>query len=511
MPSHAPFLIALPCGFTTSGVATWAARAANALAAAGRHAGIIVHAPLRGHSRLTPSLHPAVRLFDASDLAPFDEASGRIAPHIALYRDAVEALAPGGVCVCSPNLHGDSYGAFAAVALAMPERLRLLGWQHSAIEYDARILARYEPILSRFMAVSEHIGSTLRSRLPTRADSVVAMPYCVDVPAVRPARPPRAGRPLGIIYTGRIEHEQKRVNALPLLSDRLSAMGVDHRLTIVGDGPAAAEIDAACASRPRVRRLAAVPPQHVAPLLDEHDVFVLGSRYEGLSVSMLEAMARACAPVVIAVRSGSGEAIRDGVNGVLCDAADDAPPELVGDALAAGVLRAIGIGVAELGAAAFETALARYGTRRYAERLGAVIDEAAAEPARTWPADRACAFTSNTSADSGSVPADGAERMARALQSLAGRSVLLHGAGRHTIELAAILASSPASIVGVCDDDPARRGRTLWNWPIMPPAHAGRTGASDVVISSWMHEEAIWERRAVYEAQGLRVHRLYAP
>ena len=45
--------------------------------------------------------------------------------------------------------------------------------------------------------------------------------------------------------------------------------------------------------------------------------------------------------------------------------------------------------------------------------------------------------------------------------------------------------------------------------PIVAPHDAGETGATDVVISSWINQNAIWQRRAVYERQGLKVHTLY--
>jgi hypothetical protein len=49
----------------------------------------------------------------------------------------------------------------------------------------------------------------------------------------------------------------------------------------------------------------------------------------------------------------------------------------------------------------------------------------------------------------------------------------------------------------------------MLEWPVVAPRDAGATGATDVVISSWINQGVIWSRRRVYEAQGLTVHRLY--
>ena len=86
---------------------------------------------------------------------------------------------------------------------------------------------------------------------------------------------------------------------------------------------------------------------------------------------------------------------------------------------------------------------------------------------------------------------------------------MLHGAGQHTLELAGVLARSPAEIVALCDDDKQRWGTKFLGWKVIAPADAAQHGATDVVISSYIHAESIWERRGIYESQHLQVHRIY--
>lgn len=59
----------------------------------------------------------------------------------------------------------------------------------------------------------------------------------------------------------------------------------------------------------------------VAALLPQVDIFALPSLAEGISNTLLEAMACGCAPVATAV-GGNPELVSDGVNGLLVDAAD---------------------------------------------------------------------------------------------------------------------------------------------------------------------------------------------
>ena len=86
---------------------------------------------------------------------------------------------------------------------------------------------------------------------------------------------------------------------------------------------------------------------------------------------------------------------------------------------------------------------------------------------------------------------------------------MIHGTGRHTRQLIEVLTRSPATIVAFTDLDRQRHGRTLCDRPIVDPGEAATTGATDVVISSWINQQSIWGRRAEYERQGLAVHRLY--
>ena len=55
--------------------------------------------------------------------------------------------------------------------------------------------------------------------------------------------------------------------------------------------------------------------------LNEQDIYLNFSEYEGTSLTMLEAMASGCVPVVTDV-SGVSDFIEDGVNGLVSDIGD---------------------------------------------------------------------------------------------------------------------------------------------------------------------------------------------
>ena len=513
--SRAAYLVILSKGLIVSGITTWTLRVCAALAASGRTVGIAIHRAPPDHDTLHTPMPRAVRAFDFTHLPDLERCAGDLAPFIPAYAHAARELARAGApVVITPYYLGDCFAAAAALTMIDPVGVRLLAVQQLMIPYESHVLSHYEPAISGYVGVSDAISAQLRAALPHRAGDVRTIPNSAPVPAQPPRpRPPLAGRPLALIYTGRMEHEQKRIGALIEMSRALTARNIDHRLTLVGDGPAQADVDARLqdpALLGRARRRAPVAPDLVERLLDDHDLFVLASRAEGLSLSLVEAMARACVPVITRTPSGAAQVVEPGVSGELVEAPHDATESEVGHAMADGVQRAIAAGLDRLAKGAWETARAKFSIERCAEDVGRAIDEAAASPAHAWPATRPLAFTSAAAASgSGAVPPDGAARLRDRLARLADRRIILHGTGRHTTELAHILAESPSRIVALADDDPARQGRTMWNWPVIAPAEAARTGATDVVISSWMNQDAIWDRRAVYERQGLTVHRLY--
>jgi len=531
MPS--PFLICLPDGLNVSGVTMWAVRLANGLAERGHVAALALHAVPHVQKRLDIPLHRGVRLFDLAHLPRFDDGAD-VAPVIGEYRAIVDALsepsggrAPGPV-VISPNLHGDCFGVAAALARDLP--VRILGWGHADNQYDVRVLSHYERAISAFVGVSDTIAGRLRGALPARAGDIHSIPHGIDAPSAFPRSIPaplHSGipAPLRLIYTGRLEHRQKRILALPALSRELTRLGIDHALTIVGDGPARAELAAAIGGDARVRLIPPVGPDEVQHLLDAHDLFILPSRYEGLSVAMLEAMARGCVPVVTRTDSGASQVIGHGVNGLIADADPDADEPDAAAAIAQAIARitraaagALPAGandlrdLTSLARAAWTTVRSRFSLDTHVAAVASLVERVAASPPRPWPADRSASFSASApGTPSGSVPPEGPELLRSLLRSLAGRRIVVHGTGAHTRQLADIFLTAPADLVAFADDDRANHGTRVLDRPVIAPNQAAATGATDVVISSWMHEEAIWKRRGVYERQGLSVRRIYAP
>ncbi len=501
-----PALLILPQGLTVTGVTTWALRLGDALARAGRPVGLIVHGSAPGHREMPASIPTGVRLFRTDDLPEIGSTRADLTPFIPFYRDAIDRLSPDRPVALIPTRHGDCFGVCAALTRWHPDRVRVIGWQHLDSAYENAVMARYEPVFARLTGVSEHIASLLRSRFPQRAGAIRSVPNAVEAPPAPPRRPPLEGRPLELIYTGRLEHEQKRVLALVRASDRLTERGTRHRLTLVGDGPALDRLHNLARSRPALEIVPGVTPDRVTPLLDRSDIFLLASRQEGMSVSLLEAMARGCAPVITRTHSGSAQVIDSPACGRLIDFDAQTTDDELGEAIA-GAVHAITPRAHEIGRSAWDRVSQHFSFAAQGRLAGELIDEAGTSPARRWPEDLDPAFATGAPG-AGTVPHDAPVRLQRLLDTLPEGRVLIHGAGAHTLALRDTIGACPR-VVALSDDDPERAGQRVLNLRIVEPKDAAMTGATDVIISTWLHEERVWSRREVYERQGLRVHRLY--
>ena len=119
--------------------------------------------------------------------------------------------------------------------------------------------------------------------------------------------------------------EQKRVTDLARIAQALTARGIDFELAVIGDGPERGRLSAQGLDEILARRLwlpGKLANEQVLRLMRESHAFVLPSSFEGLPVSVLEAMAQGLVPVVSDIRSGLPELIRDGENGFIVPLGD---------------------------------------------------------------------------------------------------------------------------------------------------------------------------------------------
>ena len=116
-----------------------------------------------------------------------------------------------------------------------------------------------------------------------------------------------------LLYVGRVARE-KGLGLLPGLRDRLHALGVEHRMIIVGQGPFLPQLREAL---PDAVFTGVLSREAVAEAFASADLLIFPSRIETAKNVLLEAQASAL-PIVIAGDGGSREHMLSGRTGVTC-------------------------------------------------------------------------------------------------------------------------------------------------------------------------------------------------
>jgi glycosyltransferase involved in cell wall biosynthesis len=175
----------------------------------------------------------------------------------------------------------------------------------------------------------ENLEIAVRDGIVRRRDARVVM-HGVDTSLFRPAKGDASRRRLGlppgafVIGTvGRLE-PQKAHDHLVRAFAKIAALRseLDPHLAVVGEGSERGALERLIEShglRPRVHLLGHFEP--VSTVYQAFDVFALSSAWEGLPLSLLEAMASGLAVVATDV-GGVRDAVDDGVNGLLVSPGD---------------------------------------------------------------------------------------------------------------------------------------------------------------------------------------------
>lgn len=234
-----------------------------------------------------------------------------------------------------------------------------------------RRLASYRRQVDGFLTISQEIDAELAG-IGVPADRRFFIPNGVDLTRFRPldaAAKAAKRRELGLpdgplaLFTGRLAAE-KRVDQLVALWPSVRQQFPTAVLLLLGDGPEAAALKAQAGAGV----LFGGQVDDVASYLQTADLFVLPSATEGLSNSLLEAMAAGVACVVTAV-GGAPDVVAHGRSGWLI------PPDSTAD-LETAVRHLLGDEAARaaLGRQARQKMAAEFGLESVADTLRALYD-----------------------------------------------------------------------------------------------------------------------------------------
>lgn len=177
-------------------------------------------------------------------------------------------------------------------------------------------VSHYKNFIARTIGVSEEICRKYVDECGVPPETVEWIPYGVETSDRAPAAS-RDGA-VKLLYVGRLENTQKRISDVVAVMKKLSEIDVDFEFDLVGDGDAMPNVRSELApeiERGRVRVHGWLDSERVISAMRNSEVFVLASAFEGFCISLTEAMANGCCPIVTDIRSGNKQLVSDGVSG----------------------------------------------------------------------------------------------------------------------------------------------------------------------------------------------------
>ncbi len=173
--------------------------------------------------------------------------------------------------------------------------------------------------MSRIVVPSYYLRDILTKHYRVKPDKIAVVYNSVDLKDIEETaagRRQKHGRQ--VIAVGRMVRH-KRVEGTIAALNKLAGQFPDAALALVGDGPEKESLEKLAeklGSKQRIKFYGNVDRHKTLQLLQESDIFVLNSIYEGLPHTVIEAMA--CSVPVVATRiRGTDEAVEDGRTGLL--------------------------------------------------------------------------------------------------------------------------------------------------------------------------------------------------
>lgn len=167
------------------------------------------------------------------------------------------------------------------------------------------------------VGVSPRIGADLVRHKGFEPACTICIPNAVQTDRFAARREHVHAGQLTVLSLGRVEDGAKGCLLLPQIIAHVQKSGIDVEWQVAGDGPDLEKLKRRCMSLPDVEFLGRVAYEQVPQVLAGADIYIFPSRYEGLGISLVEAMASGCVPVASAIRGVTDNIVEHGGTGYL--------------------------------------------------------------------------------------------------------------------------------------------------------------------------------------------------
>ena len=240
---------------------------------------------------------------------------------VLLARQLIRQL-PCGVII---NKHTQLLYAAHLVKEIVGDKIQIISVLHSDSIVLYRRQKRIDDITDKVMCVSVKIKNTLIREFGVRAEKVFYKESPVYV-----SRDLQRGylldknKPLKIGYVGRLVKLAKRADLLLELIKQLEERQINYEIEIAGDGSYRKNLEEYVEKNgleQKVKIVGRIDSNDIPKFWRNQDIFVNVSDFEGVGLSMLEAMAEGVVPIETNV-AGAEEFIQNNQNGFVVDIGD---------------------------------------------------------------------------------------------------------------------------------------------------------------------------------------------
>jgi len=208
----------------------------------------------------------------------------------------------------------------------LPREILRIAMVHTITPATYRAARAVRDSLHAAIGVSPRISDDLVRLCGFPRDMVFCAPNGLECRAFSAQeRMPVEDGPLRVLSCGRIEDIAKGIFWVPEIVAKTRDLGQKVALTVAGDGPDRAELE----RRVQRRGLKSctsfrgwVNVEDMPRLYAEHDVLLFPSRFEGLPLALVEAMAGGCVPVATRIRGVTDFVVQHGRTGYLFPSGD---------------------------------------------------------------------------------------------------------------------------------------------------------------------------------------------
>ena len=210
----------------------------------------------------------------------------------------------------------DQYDLIMLQAFNIPQKVIQL--VHD--EYNLQLTIKFSDCIDVFLAHSLFIYELLQKNMPLRSKDIIHIPY--GVPLVKKVVRNIKSGPLKLIFLGRHD-KAKGVYDLHRIDKLLKEKEVVVSWLILGSGQETETLKKDWSTNTNVEFSTPETYAQLISLIEQCDIFVFPTKFEGFPVSLLETMSTGCIPIVTDLPGGIQEIVKDGITGFKCPIDDN--------------------------------------------------------------------------------------------------------------------------------------------------------------------------------------------